>query len=219
MSKKNQYWTAIFGICAVLIAVFAVATVAYPEQSQEQRSNNAAVGPPERFATIMERMKADKPAIMERQMDLLNARYDLSDRPTEGVTMSRGKPIQQGVRVKLPQGVTWNQLASMTPDEIKRRNVFPEGFMPLPHPNHPEGGMVFPKFMIDEIKKQEERNLTRFDLDFDIPDHFLPEFPPAIFLTTRSDLGDVSKGQLITIDNYYATFSSILNPKQLEAQM
>src|SRR6266436_35711 len=81
VSKKNQYWTAIFGICAVLIAVFAVATVAYPEQSQEQRSNNAAVGPPERFATIMERMKADKPAIMERQMDLLNARYDLSDRP------------------------------------------------------------------------------------------------------------------------------------------
>jgi len=143
VSKKNQYWTAIFGICAVLIAVFAVATVAYPEQSQEQRSNNAAVGPPERFATIMERMKADKPAIMERQMDLLNARYDLSDRPTEGVTMSRGKPIQQGVRVKLPQGVTWSQIASMTPDEIKRRNVFPEGFMPLPHPNHPEGGMVF----------------------------------------------------------------------------
>jgi len=133
--------------------------------------------------------------------------------------MSRGKPIQQGVRVKLPQGVTWSQIASMTPDEIKRRNVFPEGFMPLPHPNHPEGGMVFPKFMIDEIKKQEERNLTRFDLDFDIPDHFLPEFPPAIFLTTRSDLGDVSKGQLITIDNYYETFSSILNPKQLEAQM
>ncbi len=57
--------------------------------------------------------------------------------------MSRGKPIQQGVRVKLPQGVTWSQIASMTPDEIKRRNVFPEGFMPLPHPNHPEGGMVF----------------------------------------------------------------------------
>src|SRR6266478_4082461 len=132
VSNKNQYWTAIFGICAVLIAAFAVATVAYPEQSQEQRSNNAAVRPPESFVTIMERMKADKPAIMERQMDLLIARYDLSNRPTEGVTMSRGKPIQQGVRVKLPQGVTWNQLASMTPDEIKRRNVFPEGFMPLP---------------------------------------------------------------------------------------
>ena len=59
----------------------------------------------------------------------------------------------------------------------------------------PEGGMVFPKFHIDEIKKQEQRDLTRFDLDFDLPDHFLPEFPPAIFLTTRPDLGDVSQGQ------------------------
>ena len=54
--------------------------------------------------------------------------------------------------------------------------------------------MLFPKFMIDEVNRQEERNLTRFDLDFDIPDHLLLEFPSAIFLTTRSDLGDVSKG-------------------------
>jgi len=41
--------------------------------------------------------------------------------------------------------------------------------------------MVFPKFHIDEIKRQEGRDLTRFDLDFDLPDQFLPEFPPAIF--------------------------------------
>jgi cytochrome c peroxidase len=70
--------------------------------------------------------------------------------------------------------------------------------------------------MIDEVKKQEGRDLTRYDLDFDIPEHFLPEFPPPIFLTTRPDLGDVSGGKLITIDNYYETFSEILNPKQLE---
>ncbi len=49
------------------------------------------------------------------------------------------------------------------------------GFFPLPHPNHPEGGMLFPKTHIDEIKKQEQRDLIRFDLDFDIPLHFLPE--------------------------------------------
>ena len=60
--------------------------------------------------------------------------------------------------------------------------------------------MLFPKFHIDEIKKQEGRDLTRFDLDFDLPDHFLPEFPPPIFLTTRPDLGDVSQGKLVTID-------------------
>jgi cytochrome c peroxidase len=76
--------------------------------------------------------------------------------------------------------------------------------------------MVFPKFMIDEMKKQENRDLTRFDLDFDLPDQFLPEFPPAIFLTTRPDLGDVSQGKLITRMNFYELFNGILNPKQLE---
>jgi cytochrome c peroxidase len=76
--------------------------------------------------------------------------------------------------------------------------------------------MVFPKFHIDEIKKQEGRDLTRFDLDFDLPDHFLPEFPAPIYLTTRPDLGDVSKGKLLTIDNYYEIFNGILNPKQIE---
>jgi microcin C transport system permease protein len=69
---------------------------------------------------------------------------------------------------------------------------------------------------IDEIKKQEGRDLTRFDLDFDLPDHFLPEFPPPMFLITRPDLGDVSKGQVVTIDNFHELFNGILNPKQLE---
>jgi cytochrome c peroxidase len=49
-----------------------------------------------------------------------------------------------------------------------------------------------------------------------LPDHVLPEFPPPIYLTTRPDLGDVSKGELVTIDNYYRLFNGILNPKQLE---
>ena len=76
--------------------------------------------------------------------------------------------------------------------------------------------MLFPKFHIDEIKKQEARDLTRFDLDHDFPTHLLPEFPPPIFLTTRPDLGDVSKGQLVTIANFYDLFNGILNPKQIE---
>ena len=104
----------------------------------------------------------------------------------------------------------------MEPDEVRKRKLFPGGFKPLPHPNHPEGGMIFPQFHIDEIKKQEQRDLARFDLDFDIPEHFLPEFPPPIFLTTRPDLGDVSKGKLVTIENFYELFNGILNPKQLE---
>jgi cytochrome c peroxidase len=161
-------------------------------------------------------MSAAKDGINQRQKALLEERYDLSDHPAPGATMSRNKPIQQGVRVKLAHGSTWDQLGKLTPEQIKARDIFPAGFMPLPHPNHPEGGMLFPKAEIDEIKKQEDRDLSRFDLDFDVPEHFLPEFPPPIYLTTRPDLGDVSHAKLVTLDNYYELFNGILNPKQIE---
>ncbi|KTD58129.1 cytochrome b6 [Legionella shakespearei] len=170
----------------------------------------------ETFQSILQRMSAAKQAINDKQQALLQERYDLSNTPSKTVTMSNGKPIQDGVRIKLPQGMTWDQLAKMTPDEIKAKGVFPLGFLPLSHPNHPEGGMLFPKFAIDEINKQEGRDLTRFDLDFDIPDHFLPPFPAPIYLTTRPDLGDVSQGKLVTIENYYELFNGLLNPKQIE---
>src|SRR5581483_9036514 len=49
-----------------------------------------------------------------------------------------------------------------------------------------------------------------------LPDHFLPEFPPAIFLTTRPDLGDVSQGKLVTVENFQEIFAGILNAKDLE---
>src|SRR5258708_14942036 len=170
----------------------------------------------ESFATIKARMSAAKPEIMRRHIAVLEERYDLSNRPAQGITMSRGKPVQEGVRVKLPSGMTWEKLAALSPDEIKDRDLFPQGFLPLPHANHAEGGMVFPKFAINELKQQEDRDLTRFDLEFDLPDHLLPEYPPPIYLTTRSDLGDVSHGKLVTIENYYELFNGILNPKQIE---
>ena len=168
------------------------------------------------FRETFAKATAAKAGVMARQMALLNALYDLGDHPAAGVTMSRGKAIQEGVRVRLPAGTTWDALAAMTPEEIKARGLYPAGFMPLPHPNNPVGGMVFPKFEIDEIKKQEQRDLTRIDVDFDIPDRFLAEFPAPLYLTTRPDLGDVSQGKLITIANYYEIFNGILNPKQLE---
>ena len=201
---------------AIILVVLAGICVAYAQEDGKKSSSYAPVNITEDFANIMARMKAAKPEIMKRQMDLLNERYDLRNRPAEGVTMSRGKPIQEGVRVKLPKGMTWDKIAAMSPEEIREQDLFPAGFFPLPHPNHPEGGMVFPKYQIDEIKKQEGRDLTRFDLEFDLPDHFLPEFPPPIYLTTRPDLGDVSRGKLVTIDNYYELFNGILNPKQIE---
>ncbi len=179
-------------------------------------SSYAPVVAQEDFAAIKARMEAAKDEVMARQMALLNDRYDMTDRPSQAITMSGGKPVQVGVRVKLPDGVTWQELADMQAGEIRSKGLFPHGFLPLPHPNHPEGGMVFPQYHIDEIKRQEGRDLTRFDLDYDLPSHFLPEYPPPIYLTTRPDLGDVSQGKVVTIDNYYKLFNGILNPKQLE---
>ena len=202
-------------VLVALIAVFTTVMFGYAEAEGEESSYMSSVID-ERFQSIMTRMTAAKPEIMDRHMALLEERYDLSDTPLSGVEMSRGKPVQAGVRVKLPAGVTWEQLADMTPDQIKEEGVFPGGFMPLPFPNHPEGGMLFPQHMIDEILLQEKRDLTRFDLDYDLPTHFLPEFPPAIFLTTRSDLGDVSQGQVVTIINFFELFNGLLNPKQIE---
>jgi len=198
-----------------LAATLSVAAAGMLAQQKPQSSYSPVVIQ-EDFATIFNRMTKAKPAVMKRHLDYLASRYDLSNRTAAGVTMSRGKPVQAGPRVKLPSGVSWDTLARMSPAQIREKNLFPEGFYPLPHPNHPEGGMVFPRFHIDEIKRQEGRDLTRFDLDFDFPDHMLPEFPAPIYLTTRPDLGDVSKGELVTIDNYYRLFNGILNPKQLE---
>lgn len=185
-------------------------------ESAKKTSSYSPVVITEPFDSIMTRMKAAKPEIMKRQMDLLNSRYELRDSPSKEVKMSRCKPIQEAIRAKLTSGMTWEKLAEMTPEEIHEKDLFPLGFYPLPHPNHPEGGMLFPKFHINKIKKQEERDLTRFDLDYDLPDHLLPEFPQAIYLTTRPDLGDVSQGKPVTSENYFDLFNGILNPKQLE---
>lgn len=183
---------------------------------EEKPTSYLPVAITEDFHSVMQRLAGEKDKVMQSQKALLEQRYDLADRPVEGVTMSRGKPVQGGVRVKLPMGSSWHELASLSPDQIRQRKLFPAGFLPLPHPKHGEGGMLFPKFAIDEINRQEQRDLTRFDLDFDLPDRFLPEFPAPIYLTTRPDLGDVSQGKLVTLMNFNELFNGILNPKQLE---
>jgi len=168
------------------------------------------------FDTMKANDEAKKPKLMERQKSLFEQRYDMSNRPAKGVTMAGGKAVQEGVRVKLPKGVTWEELGNMSPAEIRRRGLFPLGFTSLPHTTHDTGGQVFPKLQIDAMKKAEARDLQRFDIDFDLPDHFTPQFPPPIFLTTRPDLGDVSQGQVLSIKNYFKLFNGILTPVQLD---
>ena len=91
--------------------------------------------------------------------------------------MSRGKPVQEGIRVRLPEGTTWEKLSATSPSEIKSKGLWPEGFFPLPHPHHEAGGMLFPKPQINEVKKQNERDLARFDLDSICPIICCRSFP------------------------------------------
>ena len=194
-------------VCA--LSVTAILIVTQTARAQQQRPSSFSPVIEEPFETVRARDKAAKPRVMAEHQRRLEERYDLSRRVDESVRMTRGKPIPVGPTAKLKGGMTWDQLGRMTPEAIRERDLFP--YLPLPHVNHPVGGMVFPQAEIKLLPRVE-----RFDMDFDLPDHFLPEFPPAMFLTSRKDLGDVSKGQLITVNNFYELFNGILNPKQLE---
>ncbi len=161
--------------------------------------------------------EAAKSGVMARQQALLRERYDLADRPLGTVKMSGGrKAVQTGVRVKLKSGTSWDELAQLTPEQIRERDLLPAGFMPLPHVKQLTGGQVFPQEEIDSIRNFEQRDLKRFDVDFDLPEHLTPEFPAPIFLTTRPELGDVSGGKLLTIRSFYEMMVGIITPVQME---
>ncbi len=162
--------------------------------------------------TFEEIMKADieaKPMVMETQRKLLESRYNLKAKLDPEATMSRGKPLPVGPTARLAEGVTWETLAKMDSDEIKQQGNFP--YPPLPHPKQTPGGQVFP-----QVQTKMFPRLERFDVEHDLPNEFLPEFPPAIFLNNRPELGDVSRGEVVSINNFYRLFKDILTPVQLD---
>ena len=110
--------------------------------------------------------------------------------------------------------MTWERLAGLSSEEIKKQGGFP--YPSLPHPLQSPGGMVFPQMQIDMFPR-----LERVDVDHDLPEAFLPEFPPAMFLSNRPELGDVSRGEVISINNFEArqlrqASKDILTPVQLD---
>ena len=186
-----------FGIVTGLAAQQPAVTSSFGPTNQTETFDQIKAG---RMAVKAERARA--------HAALLASRYVLDARTDPAVTMSGGKPVPVGPTAKLA-GVTWEQLGQMTPGQIRDQGLFP--YKPLPFADHAEGGMVFPEMMLKLLPR-----LTRFDLEFDLPEHVLPDTAPAIYLTTRPDLGDVAKGRLVTIANYYEIFNGILNPKQLD---
>jgi cytochrome c peroxidase len=214
-------WAAVCALVLYLVGPSLTQTKPKPKPTIEDRATDIGktsydqISPvilgQESFEKMMTQDKANKDKVMARQQELLKERYDLTPRPDPQVKMTRGKPIPVGPTARLPQGVIWDKLAQTSPDEVREKGMFPKGYLPLPHPHHDVGGMVFPQIEIKELSR-----VARFDLDFDLPEHFLPEFPPALFLTTRPDLGDVSQGKMVTLDNFQEIFRGILNSKDLE---
>lgn len=151
----------------------------------------------------------DKPKVMAEQKQLLEKRYNLKPNLSPDVKMTRGKPIAVGPTALLQGGASWDILAAMTAEEMRSKKAFP--YPPLPHPKQVAGGQVFPQMQIDMFPR-----LQRFDVDFDLPDAFLPEFPPAIFLQNRPELGDVSRGEVVSINNFHRLFKDLLTPVQLD---
>ena len=194
------------GICVLGIVVAGVP--AAPAQSAKTVSSYGPVNQDVAFGEIKAGRMAVKAARAQEHRELLNARYDLTSNTTSEVTMSGGKPVPVGPTARL-HGMTWEQFDHLTPGQIREKGCFP--YKPLPFADHAEGGMLFPAMITNLLPR-----LARFDLEFDLPEHFLPDPAPAIYLTTRPDLGDVARGRLVTIDNYYEIFNGLLNPKQLE---
>jgi cytochrome c peroxidase len=161
------------------------------------------------FEEVMKKESADRPQVMAAQRKFLEGRYELSPKLETRITMSRGKPLCVGPTARLPEGVTWDKLAALSPAQIKEKGLFP--YPSLPHPLHVNGGQVFPQMQIDMFPR-----LERFDVEFDLPEVFLPEFPPAIFLQNRPELGDVSRGQVVHLGNFRELFKEIMTPVQLE---
>ena len=197
--------------CVCLLVALLSTVIGAPVISAQQAKVVSSYGPINQDVAF-EQIKASRMAVKaERAQEhtaLLNTRYDLSTKVDGAILMTGGKPIPVGPTARL-YGITWEQLDKLTPGQIKERGLFP--YKPLPFADHAEGGMLFPPMITNVLPR-----LTRFDLDFDLPEHILPDPAPAIYLTTRPDLGDVAKGRLITIDNYYEIFNGLLNPKQLE---
>ena len=168
-----------------------------------------AMEPMVTFEEIYETDVADKPEVMEKQRKLLELRYNLTPKFDKEAKMSRGKPLAVGPTARLQQGITWDGFNSMKPEDIRKNNLFP--YPPLPHPKQVAGGQVFPQMQIEMFPR-----LQRFDVDFDLPEAFLPEFPPAIFLQNRPELGDVSRGEVVSINNFHRLFKDLLTPVQLD---
>ncbi|MEP7366804.1 MAG: cytochrome C [Acidobacteriota bacterium] len=149
------------------------------------------------FADWVVRLKRDRPAVDSAAKAELGSRYELNC----------GAP---GPLAKLPAPITsWDEYAALRPEEVQALGSFP--YRPLDHPIHSTAHMLFPPSWTKVHPEHE-----RLDAGMDIPDCFLPQSPPPLYLTTHKELGDVTRGVEITYSNYFNMFNGLLTPEQME---
>jgi cytochrome c peroxidase len=170
-----------------------------------------AMKPGTTFEDIYKAGVAGKPKVMATQQKLLKSRYNIKPKLDPEAKMSRGKPLVVGPTARLPEGMDWVTLVAMSPEEIRQKDIFPYKALPHPAQGGGLGGQVFPQMQIKMFPR-----LERYDVEHDLPEAFLPEFPPAMFLQNRPELGDVSRGEVVSINNYYRLFADILTAVQLD---
>jgi cytochrome c peroxidase len=176
------------------------------------RSSLASIEDVGTFDTFYKMCCENKAKVNAERAKYMARRYDFTGKVTREATMTRGKALPVGPVVRLPDGFSsWEELANLCPDDIRKRDLFPPGFRPLSHPLQTNGHQLFPQMWLRYHPEH-----ARFDVDFDIPEAYLPEFPPPLFLTTRPDLGDVSRGQEINQANFHELFDGIITPEQME---
>lgn len=198
---KSLYYQICFFISLMILSITA--------PSYARDSSYAPVSISKTFSEIMKEDTRNKSALMRKHKKLLNSRYNLSEKTDSKVTMSGGKPVPVGPTAKLKKGLSWETLSKMTAQEIKQKNSFP--YLPLPHVSPNGGGLV-----VSQKQLEAHPELIRFDMEFDLPNAYLPQFPSPLYLISRPDLGDVSGGEEITINNYYSKLNGILTPFQLD---
>src|SRR5258705_3314888 len=122
------------GLCVGLL-LYGLGAAQTPQQPQQPPQGKTYFPTVEQdFAKVRADDQAAKPTVIQRQQTLLAERYDLGNSPAPGLMMSGGrKAVQQGVRVKLPAGLTSEPLAAISPDEIREKDLFPKGVLPLRH--------------------------------------------------------------------------------------
>lgn len=165
---------------------------------------------PMRWDQWLDFHRKQKPKLMADVRKYMTGRFDFHGRAIPDQFMSGGKPIMSGPVARLVGDIeSYEELAKLSAKEIRERDLFP--FKPLAHPIQSTAHMLFPRSWIKVHPEHE-----RIDVDMDIPEDYLPEFPPPMFLTTHKELGDVTNGREVTLDNYYEIFDGLLSPEQME---